>query len=120
MSKEPLPFKVLKDNILVMKVEPETVSEGGVVLPRSNKAPKDPFTRGVILAVGNGLHEETDGGNSIIPDYIKPGMIVIFHTMAGWDMPFDGKKYTVVSWRQVEAMVDPDYVEWSRQQSAKA
>jgi len=40
--------------------------------------------------------------------------------MAGWDMPFDGKKYTVVSWRQVEAMVDPDYVEWSRQQSAKA
>ena len=113
MPKEPLGIKALKDNLILLPLV-KKMSKGGIDI--SAEKAKDPYRKGVVLAKGPGLNVENDNGNSIIPEWLKEGDIVLFHTHAGWDIEFDGKKYVNVSWRNVECMVNPEYVEWSKEQ----
>ena len=102
------PIKPLKDNLLILPLEKDKVSPGGVILP--NTKVKDSYRKGVVLAKGDGMSTEMDNGNSQIPEWINVGDIILFTAVEGWDINFDSNKYVVVSWRQVQAMIDPAYV----------
>ena len=106
--KHPLPLKPLKDNLLLLPVAREEMSPGGIVVPESKV--KDPYKKGIVIDKGPGMSTEMDNGNSQIPDEIEEGDIVLYHQAAGWDIKFDGVTYVVVSWRQCETMVNPEYV----------
>lgn len=111
MPKEPIPIMPVKDNMVCIPVEKDSTSPGGIVLVSNNKI-KDPYRKGIVVAVGPGMTAEQDNGNSQIPETVKPGTIIFYHQAAGWEIPFgENKKYVVVSWRQVEALVNPEYVE---------
>jgi chaperonin GroES len=112
-TKKPLPLKALKDNILMLPLAKDEKSPGGIIVTASKQ--KDPYRKGVVLAIGPGLDTEVDVGNSKIPEDIKEGSILLFHSTAGWDVEFEGTKYVMVSWRQVEGMVNPDYVDWMKE-----
>lgn len=110
MPKAPLPLMALKDNLLLIPLEPEAQSPGGIVLPSQKQ--KEPYKKGVVLARGPGLSADTDGINSRIPDFVKEGCIILYHSMSGWDITYDGRHYVIVSWRNCEGMVNPEYVEY--------
>jgi len=113
-KKAPIPIKALKDNLLLVPLpqEKEEISKGGILLPGTAQKKMLPYNKGVVLAVGPSLNIEMDGGTSQIPDWIKPGMIVYYHQAAGWNVPFGDDVYVIVSWRQIECMVAPEYMEW--------
>lgn len=117
MDKQPIPIKPLKDNLMLipLAMDPPKESPGGIVMPKTKNPIQHPYRKGVVLSVGPGMNTEMDGGISQIPEHIKPGDIVLFHQAAGWDIIFEGDKYTMVSWRQIECMVDPEYVAWKKE-----
>lgn len=110
MPKAPLPLVAFKDNLLLKEVKQSRKSPGGIELVESKV--KDPYRYGEVLAKGPGLTTEMDNGNSQIPDSIKIGDIVLFHQAAGWDIKMDGTVYVIVSWRQIETMINPEFTEF--------
>lgn len=114
MPKSPLPIKPLKDNVLVRESPQENSSPGGIALPDNRQ--KNPYRMGAVLSVGPGMSSENESCNSQIPEDVKVGSVVLFHTQSGWDVPWsDGEKYVVVSCRNIEAVVDPEYMAWLKE-----
>jgi chaperonin GroES len=93
-------LKPLADKILVKRVEAETKTKSGIVLPDSAKEkPK----RGKVLAVGEGKRLE-NGERS--PVEVKKGDEVIFTSYAGTELKIDGEEVLVMSVDDVLAVVE--------------
>ena len=54
-----------------------------------------------IMAVGPGTVED----GKTIPMEVKPGDVVIFSKYAGTEIKYDGEEYTIVSQRDILAIV---------------
>jgi chaperonin GroES len=93
-------LKPLADKILVKRVEAETKTKSGIVLPDSAKEkPK----RGKVLAVGEG--KRLDNGERAAID-VKKGDEVIFTSYAGTELKIDGEEVLVMSVDDVLAVVE--------------
>ncbi len=85
-----LNIKPLGDKVIVKRVEAETKTSGGIVLPDSAKEkPK----RGIILAVGNGRLLD-DGSRSEMQ--LKKNDEVIFTSYAGTEIKVDGEELMIM------------------------
>ena len=67
------------DRILVKRIDPESVTTGGIVLPGA--AIDEKTTQGTIMAVGPGKYSEKTA--VLIPMDIKVGDRILFHPAAG-------------------------------------
>ena len=93
-------LKPLADKILVKRVEAETKTKSGIVLPDSAKEkPK----RGKVLAVGDG--KRLDNGERAAVE-VKKGDEVIFTSYAGTELKIDGEEVLVMSVDDVLAVVE--------------
>ena len=93
-------LKPLADKILVKRVEAETKTKSGIVLPDSAKEkPK----RGKVLAVGEG--KRLDNGERAEVE-VKKGDEVIFTSYAGTELKIDGEEVLVMSVDDVLAVVE--------------
>jgi chaperonin GroES len=93
-------LRPLGGNILVKRVEAETTTKSGIVLPDSAKEkPK----RGTILAVGQG--KRLDNGE-IAPFTVKKGDQVLFTSYAGTEIKIDGEEVLIMSEDDVLAVVE--------------
>jgi chaperonin GroES len=93
-------LRPLGDKILVKRVEAETKTKSGIVLPDSAKEkPK----RGKILAVGTGKRLD-DGTVSAMS--VKKGDEVIFTSYAGTEIKLDGEEVMIMSEDDVLAVVE--------------
>ena len=93
-------LRPLGGNILVKRVEAETKTKSGIVLPDSAKEkPK----RGKILAVGDG--KRLDNGERA-PFNVKKGDEVIFTSYAGTEVKIDGEELMIMSEDDVLAVVE--------------
>ena len=93
-------LRPLGDKILVKRVEAETKTKSGIVLPDSAKEkPK----RGKILAVGTG--KRLDDG-TVAPMSVKKGDEVIFTSYAGTEIKLDGEEVMIMSEDDVLAVVE--------------
>ena len=93
-------LRPLGGNILVKRVEAETKTKSGIVLPDSAKEkPK----RGTILAVGQG--KRLDNGE-IAPFTVKKGDEVLFTSYAGTEIKVDGEELLIMSEEDVLAVVE--------------
>jgi chaperonin GroES len=93
-------LKPLADKILVKRVEAETKTKSGIVLPDSAKEkPK----RGKVLAVGEG--KRLDNGERAAVE-VKKGDEVIFTSYAGTELKIDGEEVLVMSVDDVLAVVE--------------
>ena len=90
----------LGDHVLVERVEADTVTKGGIVLPDSAKEkPKE----GIVIAVGNG--RVNDDGN-VTPLQVKAGDSVIFSSYAGTEIKHDGNEYLIVREDEILATIN--------------
>ena len=93
-------LRPLGDKILVKRVEAETKTKSGIVLPDSAKEkPK----RGKVLAVGTG--KRLDNGTTT-PVTLKTGDEVLFTSYAGTEIKLDGDEVMIMSEDDVLAVVE--------------
>ena len=78
-------FRPLHDRVLVKRVEIETKTAGGIIIPDSAK--EKPM-QGEILAVGTGIRSE-DG--KVTPLDVKKGDKVLFGKWSGTEVKIDGE-----------------------------
>jgi chaperonin GroES len=95
-----LKIRPLNDKIVVRRVEAETKTKGGIVLPDTAKEkPKE----GVVVSVGTGkLLENGDRA----PFQVKEKDRVIFSSYAGTEVKVDGEEYLILSEDDVLAVVE--------------
>ena len=92
-------LRPLGDKILIKRVEAETKTKSGIVLPDSAKEkPK----RGKILAVGTG--KRLDDG-TVAAMTVKVGDEVLFTSYAGTEIKLDGEEVMIMSEDDVLAVV---------------
>ena len=92
-------LKPLGDKVIVKRVEAETKTKGGIVLPDTAKEkPK----RGKVLAVGEG--RRTDKGELVKPS-VKVGDEVIFSSFAGSEITVDGDELLIMGQDDILAIL---------------
>ena len=93
-------FKPLYDRVLVKRVEEESRSTGGIIIPDS--ATEKPL-RGKILAAGQGKLQD-DG--KIRPLAVKEGDIVLFGKYAGTEIKIDGQEILIMREEDVLGVIE--------------
>lgn len=83
-------FRPLHDRVLVKRVEIETKTAGGIIIPDSAK--EKPM-QGEILAVGTG-HRGEDG--KVTPLDVKKGDKVLFGKWSGTEVKIDGEDVLIM------------------------
>ena len=90
----------LGDKILLKRVEAESKTKSGIVLPETAKEkPK----RGTVIAVGDG--KLLDSGERA-KFQVKKGDEVIFASYAGTEIKIENDEYLVLSEEEVLAIID--------------
>ncbi len=79
-------IRPLHDRIIVERIEEETMTAGGIIIPDSAK--EKPL-EGIIIAVGKG--KSNDEGK-VLPLDVKAGDKVLFGKYAGTEIKIDGKE----------------------------
>ncbi|MDH5599838.1 MAG: co-chaperone GroES [Gammaproteobacteria bacterium] len=92
-------IRPLHDRVVVRRMEEETTSAGGIVLPGS--AAEKP-AQGEIVAVGNG--QITDNGVRALD--VKVGDQVMFGKFAGTEVKVDGEELLVMREEDIVAVIE--------------
>ena len=93
-------LRPLGDKILVKRVEAETKTKSGIVLPDTAKEkPK----RGKVIAIGDGKRLEN---GERAPFAVKKGDEVIFTSYAGTEIKIDNEEVLILSEDDVLAIVE--------------
>ena len=83
-------FRPLHDRVLVKRVEEETKTKGGIIIPDTAK--EKPM-QGEVLAVGPGARD--DKGELVTPD-VKPGDRILFGKWSGTEVRLDGEELLIM------------------------
>ena len=83
-------LKPLHDRVIIKRLEADTVSAGGIVIPDS--ATEKPI-KGEVIAVGAG--KALDNG-SILALTVKTGDKVLFGKYSGTEVKLDGEEHTLL------------------------
>jgi len=87
-------FKPLHDRVLIRRIEQESKTSGGIIIPDTAK--EKPM-RGKIVAVGNGKPDE--------PMTVKVGDIVLYGKYAGTELSIEGKEYLIMKESDIYAII---------------
>jgi len=93
-------IRPLADKVLVQRLEAETKTTGGIVLPDSAKEKPQ---RGKIVSVGEG--KMLDDGTVRKPQ-VKKGDMVLFTSYAGTEVKIDAKEYLIMSESDIMAVIE--------------
>jgi len=84
-------LRPLQDRIIVERIEEETTTAGGIIIP--DTVSKEKPQEGKIVAVGKGkLNDE----GKLIPMDVKVGDLVLFGKYAGSEVKVDGNEYLIM------------------------
>lgn len=93
-------LRPLHDRVIVKRLEAETKSAGGIVIPDS--ATEKPI-KGEVIAVGNG--KILDDGK-VRPLDVKVGDKILFGKYSGTEVKLDGTEYVVMREEDIMAIFD--------------
>lgn len=93
-------IRPLADKVIVQRVEAESKTAGGIVLPDSAKEKPQ---RGKVIAVGDGRILD-DGKHA--PMSVKKGQQVLFTSYAGTEIKIDGKEYLIMDESDIMAIIE--------------
>ena len=96
-----LSLKPLNEKVVVERMEAETKSAGGILIPDTAK--EKPM-RGVVMAVGPGRVLES---GEVKPLDVKKGDQVLFGGYAGSEVKLEGKNYLIVNESEIFAVIGP-------------
>ena len=83
-------FRPLHDRVLVRRIEADTKTAGGIIIPDS--AQEKP-SEGEVVAVGEGTRD--DAGNRVALD-VKAGDRVLFGKWGGTEVKIDGEDLLIM------------------------
>lgn len=83
-------LKPLQDRILVQRVEEETTTKGGIIIPDSAK---EKPAEGKVVAVGEG--KVADDGKRVALE-VKKGDRILFGKYSGTEVKIDGEEYLIM------------------------
>ena len=83
-------FRPLHDRVLVRRIEADTKTAGGIIIPDS--AQEKP-SEGEVVAVGEGVRD--DSGNRVVLD-VKAGDRVLFGKWGGTEVKIDGEDLLIM------------------------
>jgi len=83
-------FRPLQDRVLVKRVDSDTVTEGGIIIP--DGAQEKP-NKGVVVSVGDGKLLE-DGYTAKVS--VKEGDVVLFGKYSGTELKIGGEVHLIL------------------------
>lgn len=83
-------LRPLQDRILVQRVDEETTTKGGIIIPDTAK---EKPAEGKVVAVGNG--KVGDDGKRIALE-IKKGNRILFGKYSGTEVKIEGEEYLIM------------------------
>jgi len=93
-------IRPLADKVIVQRLEAETKTAGGIVLPDTAKEKPQ---KGKIINVGQGKLLD-DGSRSKMQ--LKKGDVVLFTSYAGTEVKIAGKEYLIMDESDVMAIIE--------------
>ncbi len=93
-------IRPLADKVIVQRVEAESKTAGGIVLPDTAKEKPQ---RGKVIAVGDGRMLD-DGQRA--PVSVKKDQQVLFTSYAGTEVKIDGKEYLIMDESDIMAIIE--------------
>jgi chaperonin GroES len=93
-------IRPLADKVLVERIEAESKTAGGIVLPDTAKEKPQ---RGKVVGVGDG--KILDDG-TLRQMQLKKGDQVLFTSYAGTEIKVDGKEYLIMAESDVMAVIE--------------
>ena len=93
-------IRPLHDRIVVKRIEEETTTSGGIIIPDSAKEKPQ---EGKIVAVGNGKVAE-DG--TVSPLDVKRGDKILFSKYSGSEIDIDGTEHLIMREDDVLAVIE--------------
>lgn len=93
-------IKPLHDKVLVKRVDEETRTAGGIIIPDTAK---EKPSEGIVEAVGNGFRAD-DG--KIIPMSVKVGDRVLFAKWGGTEVKLGGETRLIIKESDILAVVE--------------
>ncbi len=93
-------FRPLGDRVLVKRVEEETKTRGGIIIPDTAKEKPQ---EGEVIAVGPGARDET--GKRVELD-VKAGDRILFGKWSGTEVKIDGEDLLIMKESDILGVVD--------------
>jgi chaperonin GroES len=93
-------FRPLHDRVVVKRVEEDTKTAGGIIIPDS--ATEKPM-KGEIIAVGPGALNEK--GERVALD-VKAGDLVLFGKWSGTEVKIDGTEYLIMKESDIMGVIE--------------
>jgi chaperonin GroES len=93
-------LRPLQDRILVQRVEEETTTKGGIIIPDTAK---EKPAEGKVVAVGNG--KVGDDGKRV-PLEVKKGDRILFGKYSGTEVKVSGEEYLIMREDDVLGIID--------------
>lgn len=94
-------MRPLHDRLVVRRLEAETTSQGGILIPDNAK---EKPCQGEVLAVGDGAPLEN---GEVRPLAVKAGDRVLFTRYSGSEVKLDGETLLVMRESDVLAVIEP-------------
>jgi len=93
-------IRPLGDKVLVERLEAESKTAGGIVLPDTAKEKPQ---RGKVVSVGEGKMLENGTRKEV---QVKKGDTVLFTSYAGTEIKIDGKEYLIMDESDIMAVIE--------------
>jgi len=93
-------LRPLQDRILVLRVDEETTTKGGIIIPDTAK---EKPAEGKVIAAGNG--KLGDDGKRV-PLEIKKGDRILFGKYSGTEVKVEGEEYLIMREEDVLGIIE--------------
>ena len=93
-------FRPLHDRVVVRRIEQETKTAGGIIIPDTAKEKPQ---EGEIVAVGPGARDET---GKLQPLELKAGDRVLFGKWSGTEVKIDGEELLIMKESDVMGVIE--------------
>jgi chaperonin GroES len=93
-------FRPLHDRVVVRRVEEDTKTAGGIIIPDTAK---EKPVQGEVVAVGPGAR---DDAGKITPLDLKPGDRVLFGKWSGTEVKIDGEDLVIMKESDIFGVIE--------------
>ncbi|WOI53908.1 co-chaperone GroES [Parvularcula sp. LCG005] len=93
-------FRPLHDRVLVRRIEEDTKTKGGIIIPDTAKEKPQ---QGEVVAVGSGARGDD---NEIIALDVKAGDTILFGKWSGTEVKIDGEDLLIMKESDILGIID--------------
>jgi chaperonin GroES len=93
-------FRPLHDRVLVERVESDTKTKGGIIIP--DTAQEKPM-EGKVISVGAGVRDEA---GKLLPLDVKKGDRILFGKWSGTEVKIEGKELLIMKESDIMGIIE--------------